>query len=216
MEIQGDYNAQGYAWLKGLIPAPVARRFLAQIRSDLENRGQALRAIAATTPLIRRYAYELYCRDYPPMLTFLWALTPTISQIVGRPLLPTYSFFRVYLAGDVCRVHADRPACEHSLSLTLGYADGRPWPLEIEASPVAKNAPQIAENFGEAASAAAPMQPGDAVLYRGVEHRHGRTTPNPNRWSAHMFLHWVDPDGPHKDHAFDGDAAPPPPDFAPL
>ena len=48
-----------------------------------------------------------------------------------------------------------------------------------------------------------------AVLYRGVQHRHGRIKPNPNRWSAHLFLHWVDRDGPHAAQAFDVMAAPP-------
>ena len=52
------------------------------------------------------------------------------------------------------------------------------------------------------------MEVGDAVLYQGVHHRHGRMSPNPNGWSAHLFLHWVDRDGPHRAHAFDGNAAP--------
>jgi hypothetical protein len=28
--------------------------------------------------------------------------------------------------------------------------------------------------------------------------------PNPNRWSAHLFLHWVERDGPYAEHAFEG------------
>jgi hypothetical protein len=48
------------------------------------------------------------------------------------------------------------------------------------------------------------MQVGDAVLYQGVRHRHARVTPNPNGWSIHLFLHWVDRDGPFREHAFDG------------
>jgi hypothetical protein len=48
------------------------------------------------------------------------------------------------------------------------------------------------------------MEVGDAVLYQGVHHRHGRMTPNPNGWSAHLFMHWVDQDGPYRDQAFDG------------
>jgi hypothetical protein len=48
------------------------------------------------------------------------------------------------------------------------------------------------------------MEVGDAVLYRGVNHRHGRLSPNPNGWSVHLFLHWVDRSGPYRDHAFDG------------
>jgi hypothetical protein len=52
------------------------------------------------------------------------------------------------------------------------------------------------------------MQVGDAVLYRGVQHRHGRITPNPNGWSAHLFLHWVERDGRYRDNAFDGQVKP--------
>jgi hypothetical protein len=37
-----------------------------------------------------------------------------------------------------------------------------------------------------------------------VNHRHGRITPNPNGWSVHLFMHWVDRNGPHRGHAFDG------------
>ena len=40
-------------------------------------------------------------------------------------------------------------------------------------------------------------------MYQGVHHRHGRLDPNPNAWSAHLFLHWVDPAGPYRDEAFD-------------
>ena len=35
-----------------------------------------------------------------------------------------------------------------------------------------------------------------------VTDKDGRTAPNPNRWSAHLFLHWVERDG-----AFRGEAA---------
>ena len=40
------------------------------------------------------------------------------------------------------------------------------------------------------------MEVGDAVLYQGVNYAHGRITPNPNAWSAHLFLHFVDRNGP--------------------
>jgi hypothetical protein len=51
------------------------------------------------------------------------------------------------------------------------------------------------------------MNVGDAVLYQGVNHRHGRLSPNPNGWSVHLFLHWVDRDGPYRDQAYDGQMA---------
>ena len=52
------------------------------------------------------------------------------------------------------------------------------------------------------------MMPGDAVLYQGVHHHHGRTTPNPNRWTAHVFLHWVSRGGAYAGEAFDKQVPP--------
>ena len=90
------------------------------------------------------------------------------------------------------------------MSLTLAYSDDKPWPLELGKQ--GADGPQdiISEDFGSEPMASLAMQVGDAVAYQGVDFRHGRTLPNPNRWSAHLFLHWIDPDGPHSDQAFDG------------
>jgi len=55
---------------------------------------------------------------------------------------------------------------------------------------------------------AVAMAAGDAVLYQGVHHHHGRVTPNPNRLSAHLFLHWVERDGAYANYAFDGQRPP--------
>jgi hypothetical protein len=137
------------------------------------------------------------------MIQFLWGLTPIVSQLTGHALLPTYDYFRIYPKDAICRVHSDRAACEHSLSLTLGCSDDIPWPLEIDRGLIDGVEP-IRDNFKDAEVASLPMETGDAVLYRGVEHRHGRTMPNPNRWSAHLFLHWVDARSAQRRHAFDG------------
>ena len=70
---------------------------------------------------------------------------------------------------------------------------------------MADRAPKVPRNERTSAtrSVLLPMGSGDAVMYQGVNHRHGRLQPNPNSWSAHLFLHWVDADGPHSDQAFD-------------
>ena len=44
---------------------------------------------------------------------------------------------------------------------------------------------------------------GDAVIYNGINYLHGRVNPNPNRWSAHIFMHWVDRAGSYARYAFD-------------
>lgn len=202
MKVNGDYQAQGYAHIEGLIPAEVGEAFLRQLRADLP---QATSQFLTHAPIIKKTSIDVYGRDYPPMVQLLWGLTPAMCELTGRDLLPTYNYFRLYRKDDICRVHSDRDACEHSLSLTLAYADDRVWPFEVGTEAI--TAPtRIEDDFAGHGFSSIAMRPGDAVLYRGVQHRHGRVSPNPNRWSAHMFLHWVDRNGPHADQAFDAAA----------
>jgi hypothetical protein len=202
MKVIGDYGAQGYAHVEGLIAPEIARAFLSALKSDLGPDALPVSKVKDFPNLLARPAFELYGYHYPPMLFFLWGLTPIVSELVGRNLLPTYDYFRIYREGDICRVHYDRPSCEHSLSLTLDYSDGVEWPLDIGREQ-SQPSSRIEQDFGGEAFASIAMKVGDAVLYNGVHHRHGRTAPNPNAWSAHLFLHWVDADGPYRDHAFD-------------
>ncbi len=204
MKVNGNYQERGYAHIEGLIPPEVATAFLRQVKTDLP---QLTQQFLSHAPIIRKTSVDVYANEYPPMLQFLWGLTPAMRELTGRDLLPTYNYFRLYRRDDICRVHSDREACEHSLSLTLAYSDGEVWPLEIGADPI-DEPEDIVDDFAGKPFTSIAMQPGDAVLYRGVHHRHGRIAPNPNRWSAHMFLHWVDRDGPHAGQAFDVMAGP--------
>lgn len=212
MDIEGDYQRDGFALVKAMVPRGVARALMAQLKADLPP-GPLPRQGLDPTPILNRQAFEIYGNAYPPMQAFLWALTPAMEAVTGLALIPTYDYFRIYREGDICRVHRDRPACEHSLSLTLDYSDDVPWPLEVGAD--GGRGPQdiFTDDFVDEPSAALAMGVGDAVAYRGVEHRHGRTTPNPNAWSAHLFLHWVEPDGPFADQAYDGAGEPKPVNF---
>lgn len=203
MKVVGSYHDDGYAHLQSLVAPEVAAAFLQALRRDIGPGSIPLSRVQDYPNLLTRPAFEIYGHHYPPMLFFLWGLTPIVSQIVGRELLPTYDYLRIYRRGDRCRVHFDRYSCEHSLSLTLGYSDSQPWDLEIGKPRHAEPSADIGESFGAEPRAAIPMAVGDAVLYQGVHHRHGRTSPNPNAWSAHLFLHWVDRQGPYRDQAFD-------------
>lgn len=211
MRIEGDYQADGYALVRGLVPKPVAAAMM-QVVSKAISAGPV--TMGGVSEIIDRPVVEIYGNALAPLQTFLWGMTPAMETITGRRLVPTYDFFRIYFEGDTLRIHRDRPACEHSLSMTLDYSDGVPWPLEVGERGASGPQDIVADEFGEEPSASLAMDVGDAVAYRGVEHRHGRTTPNPNGWSAHLFLHWVDPEGPHAAQAFDGAGLPAPVNFA--
>src|SRR4051794_3336760 len=202
MRVTGNYDTDGYALVEGLISPEIANAFVTALSADLGPGDLPVSQITEFPNLLSRPAFEIYGHHYPPMLFFLWGLTPAIRQITGRDLVPTYDYLRIYREGDICRVHYDRPSCEHSLSLTLDYSDGLAWELDIgkeEGQPSAS----VDEDFGGEPFASLGMNIGDAVLYRGTNHRHGRAKPNPNAWSVHLFLHWVDREGPYGDEAFD-------------
>jgi hypothetical protein len=194
------YTTKGYVLLPGLVPADITGAYLRLLKSAINRAAEP--PTMDPSPVLTKRTYEIYGYQYLPMLTFLWGLTPTIRKLTGLDLLPTYAYTRVYQRGDTLRVHADRDACEHSLSLTLGYSDGIDWPLDMGLERLELPIP-ILDTFQGMQHISLSMRPGDAVLYRGVQRAHGRLMPNPNRWSAHMFLHWVERNGPFSHCAFD-------------
>ena len=197
-----DYRANGYVLLDKLFSPVVLSIFHGKLQSDLNLRGDP--AFVSQTWLHTKPALEVYSRGYAPMATFHWGLTPTAAAIAGCDLVPTYAYFRVYQQDDICVIHADRPACEHSISLTIELADNHPWALCVGKEQLESPSQRTNPAFdSDEAFTELPMRAGDAVMYRGVTHRHGRIEPNPNRWSAHLFLHWVEADGQYADHAFD-------------
>lgn len=203
------YRSQGYLSLPGLMPREVGMGFLARLKDDLARQGIPFSRLLQPSHLLRAPAAEIYSNHYVPLAGFHWGMTPAIASLTGEDLLPTYAYFRLYRQGDICRVHCDRFACEHSVSLTLAYADELPWTLEVATVRDEHPRQRADEGFaqGEQPESVA-MMPGDAVLYQGVHHHHGRTAPNPNRWSAHLFLHWVTRNGPYGTEAFDKQPVP--------
>lgn len=112
---------------------------------------------------------------------------PLAEEVTQAKLFPTYSYFRVYKNGDVLAKHNDRPSCEISLSLCLGYEAETPWPIWIE---------------GPEGVASIELQPGDALFYRGIECSHWRE-PLVGERAVQVFLHYVDQNGPYAEWKFD-------------
>jgi hypothetical protein len=123
----------------------------------------------------------------PRMELLLIELLPQIERASGLSLYPTYSYLRVYKYGDVLARHRDRPACEISVSLCLGYVADAPWPLWIE---------------GPNGASAVTMQPGEGLLYRGTECPHWRQRFT-GKEAAQVFLHYVEQNGPNAEWKFD-------------
>jgi predicted 2-oxoglutarate/Fe(II)-dependent dioxygenase YbiX len=117
---------------------------------------------------------------------------PTIEKATGLNLIPTYSYARKYLPGDELKPHLDRPSCEISATITLGYEGGL-WPIHVSTDD------KIENDIGEIL-----IDVGSMVVYRGEEINHWREPYTQGKWQCQVFLHYVDADGPHKDLKYDG------------
>lgn len=125
----------------------------------------------------------------PAMESLLLKLLPLIEENTGLELYPTYSFYRVYRNGDILHPHKDRPSCEISVTVCLNYSYDNAeysWPIIMDGN----------EIF---------MEPGDIVIYKGVELEHSREKflPKKHEWHVQAFLHYVDSNGEYSEYKYD-------------
>jgi len=104
-----------------------------------------------------------------------------VGKQVGKRLLPTYTYARIYRPGEILKKHTDRPACEISTTLTLGYEGPTCWPII----------------FDEKKCIPVLLEPGEMAVYKGCDVVHWRTEFK-GKWHVQVFFHYVDADGPHK------------------
>ena len=114
-----------------------------------------------------------------------------MEELTGKQLVPTYTYHRLYTTGTELKRHSDRPSCEISTTLCLGYdvsnvdASIYPdwdWPMFIKE----KNGDETPVH----------MKPGDMIIYRGCELQHWRE-PFWGKNHAQVFLHYNEKDGPY-------------------
>jgi hypothetical protein len=118
----------------------------------------------------------------PLMEVLLARCAARLSKATGCDLLPTYSYCRVYgAAGNVLKRHRDRPECEITASVCLGYEGPQPSPLYLQ---------------GPSGGLKCVMYPGDAIVYRGCDIEHWREAWAGER-QAQVFFHYVDRHGPN-------------------
>lgn len=213
-----EYEEKGFVLLPDLLPEEIVSALLSIMQvgmgATLEQQKRFLSA--PDMPLLPVRSYEMPSNLFPFSLAFLWGLTPIMEQTTGKSLLPSYAWGRVYPKGGLCVVHNDRRSNEHSMNLTLDYSDDLIWDFCVAKDRLGEEMIDhrgAYKDFGDLAYERIKMKPGDAVAYQGPKYYHGRIDPNPNTWSAHLFLGWVDRNGPYKDHAFDTLEPPPPAQF---
>lgn len=134
--------------------------------------------------------------NFPDLRDMHYRLKPIVEKHIGKKLLTTYYFDRVYYPGNELTKHVDRPACEISVSLHISTnmsPEAAAWPLQFEKD-------------GVHGSVAMP-NPGDAVIYKGDLVPHWRDpmpgTEDSDEYFHQVFFHYVLADGWNVEHAGD-------------
>lgn len=128
----------------------------------------------------------------PVFDSLLERLAEPLSKHLEVDLIPAYTYARLYRPGEVLERHTDRPSCEISGTMTLGFDPSQKiWPIFF-----AKNDEDL---FGKSID----IGVGDLVMYRGNELPHWRPKFK-GTWQVQVFFHYVDANGPHKDYKYDG------------
>jgi len=127
----------------------------------------------------------------PEFDSILEILAKELSKQLEIQLYPTYTYARIYETGEELKRHSDRPSCEISGTMTLGFdPDSRLWPIYFSKDPE--------DLIGKSLD----IDVGDLVMYRGNELTHWRPKYK-GKWQVQVFFHFVDANGPHKDWKFD-------------
>ena len=177
------FEQKRYIYLSGAVPRDECER-LTKHMFQLKEDGKLIQD--EQCPL----SWSVY--GDPELDGVLAKLVPGLSKQLGVELLPTYTYARIYEPGETLVKHKDRPSCEISGTLTLGFDPGSGiWPI------------YFGRDDDDVVGTGFEINTGDLVMYRGCELNHWRP-PYKGKWQVQVFFHFVDANGPHKDHAMDG------------
>jgi len=175
------FQDQGFRLIKGY----VVPYFAAYLRNYFTLRAQ-------NDPSLRgdEQAPNSHCVYGDPAFDMVMAMsTEDIGKIVGKNLIPQYTYARIYKNGSDLKIHSDRPECQYSVTLCLGGDYEKPWPIWIK------------DYAGK--SHEVSLDVGDMVVYHGTELEHWRERFDGNM-QYQLFMHYVDAEGEFKDRVFDG------------
>ncbi len=143
-----------------------------------------------------------------------------LEKVIGRKLYNTYYYDRYYFPGQALTKHADRDACEISVSIHISTNlpdDQKDWTFKIKTPDTYTDKKKTAVLIpGEERSCV--LNPGDGMVYKGCERPHWRDpmpTPRvrkrdkwlrrkqPEYYYHQIFFHYVLADGHRSHNAWD-------------
>jgi len=201
-----DFERDGYLVLRDLINPQILYRPVPEERGQINYWGTKMDQFVHH-PVEQQVEGSLACYWHPQYRESHTLIRLRLEEVIGRKLYNTYYYDRFYFVGQDLKNHADRDACEISVSIHISSNLEEPWPLWIKSV------------SGENRSV--NLRTGDGMLYKGCERPHwrdplqSRLKPQ-SRWDKlwrkkrvddtyyhQVFFHYVLADGQRSHCAFD-------------
>lgn len=196
-ESMTQLQMQGYSHLSGFLDKENCAQLTAELKRLVE---------AGKTRHDEQCPTSQAIHGAPVFDSLLEQLVPNFEYASGKKLYPTYAYARLYAPGEELKIHTDRPSCEISATLTLGF-EGDVWPIYMGDYADEGTGRKVTIQDGSEKwltnESEIKMDVGDAVLYRGMDKVHWRNKYTEGKWQAQVFLHYVDAEGPHAEWKYD-------------
>ena len=210
------FERNGYLIIKNLCdpkklfhPVPELRGQLNYKSKDLDD-FEHIEVEGQVEGSVARYWHPQY-RDVHTKIRLI------LEQAIGRKLYNTYYYDRFYFPGQALTIHADRPACEISVSVHVSTNIEENWTIWIKTPDIFTDSSKM-ELISKGENRSVDLGPGDGMVYKGCERPHWRD-PMPglietalakakgnsdySLYYHQIFFHYVLQDGIRAHHAWD-------------
>lgn len=154
---------------------------------------------------------------YPPYKYAHSQIRLKLEKVIGKKLYNTYYYDRFYNPGQALTNHADRPACEISVTLHISSNVNTPWPIWIKTPDTYDDPKKKTSIIKKGENRSVILGPGDGMIYKGCERPHwrdpmpteyrktwyGKRVEKENLYYHQIFFHYVLADGNRAEFAFD-------------
>ena len=201
-----QFEKDGYLVVKNLWDAKELFRPVPEERGQINYWGKRLDQFTST-PEEMQVEGSLAVYSHPQYRSIHSGIRLKLEEIIGRKLYNTYYYDRFYFAGQQLTPHADRDACEISVSVHISTNLKECWPFCIKTPDIYNdNTKTEVIQYGEKRTAC--LDPGDGLIYKGCERPHWREViPSRNKgiklfrskkddtYYHQVFFHYVLADG---------------------
>jgi hypothetical protein len=180
------FQEQGYVLVKNFIPKDTAKYLYEYLKFSI-----LAHQLAGNETAVKgdEQVIGSFTRGHGDLAldSLMKTMKPKMEEVTGLQLFPTYTYSRIYRAGNYLAHHTDRPSCEVSITIKLSSSDDSyNWPIWMKESEYM-------------------LDDGDGVVYRGCDLDHWREVCEaPEGWRmGQVFMHYVDANGPYADYRYD-------------